>query len=106
MELSLKKAQSIVDEFITKNEGGYWAPLSLLAAIIEELGEVSRWLMNNMGIKPKKEEEKLKDLNEELGDLLFSIICLANNYQIDLSKALLDSIEKFKHRDKHRWKKQ
>ncbi|MHA1410086.1 MAG: nucleotide pyrophosphohydrolase [Candidatus Odinarchaeia archaeon] len=105
MALTIEEAQQRVDEFISKYEVGYWEPLALLAGIMEETGELSREIMALTGIKPAKEKERLKGFIQELGDLFFNIICLANKYGIDLEKALLSTIEKYNKRDNGRWKR-
>ncbi len=99
--LNLNEIQEKVDLWI-KNHGDYWSPLSMLSAIMEEVGEVAREINNLEGFKPIKKGKKA-DLVEELGDLLFSIICLANYYDIELNDAVLKSIEKFSERDNFRF---
>jgi len=101
--LSLKDIQRIVDEWI-KNHGGYWPPLSMLSASIEELGEISREINHLEGFKPKKEKIKQSSpLEEELADLLFSVICIANYYNINLSKGFHKIITKYSKRDSKRF---
>jgi NTP pyrophosphatase (non-canonical NTP hydrolase) len=103
MNLSILDAQKKVDEIIINSEGGYWKPPALLAAIIEELGETAREVMALEKIKPIKKDELLKGINDELGDLLYSIFCLANYYKVDLENALIKTIGKYEIRDKDRW---
>ena len=101
--LNLKEIQEKVDLWI-KNHGGYWSPLSMMGAIMEEIGEVAREINSLEGFKPKK-QGKNADLFEELGDLLFSIVCLANYYDVELNDAILKSMEKFSERDSNRFTK-
>lgn len=100
---TLKEIQNEVDEWIVKH-GNYWPPLSMLSAIMEELGELAREVNHLEGIKPKKKTiETRSNLGLELGDLLFSIICLANYYKIDLSEKISESFKKYSKRDANRF---
>ena len=101
---SLSIIQNNVDIWI-KNHGGYWSPLSMFASIIEECGEIAREINFREGFKPKKPEEKEGNLGEELADLLFSTICLANYYKIDLGEKLDNVLKKYTNRDENRFKK-
>ncbi len=101
--LNIVEMQRIVNDWI-KDNGGYWDPLSMLAAITEELGEVARELNHLEKYKKKKESEIPKGLDIELGDLIFSIICLANYYDINLDKSFKMTINKYSNRDKNRFK--
>lgn len=98
----LKDIQEKIDEWI-KNHGGYWTPLAMLGAITEELGEVAREINDLEGFKPKKIKEEKNSLGEELADLLFSIICVANHYNIDLNSCLKKVILKYTKRDANRF---
>ena len=98
----LKEIQQKVDEWITSH-GGYWSPLAMLAAIMEELGELAREINCNEGFKPKKNIIKQSKLGEELGDLLFSLICLANYYKIDLNSEFKGVLTKYLERDSKRF---
>lgn len=103
--MSLKTYQDRVDKQVQKLEKPYWHPLSQLARMIEEVGEVSRILNHQYGDKPKKKDEEHEDLADELADVLFTVICLANSQKIDLDPALEKSIAKLETRDKHRFPK-
>ncbi|MFW9771475.1 MAG: MazG nucleotide pyrophosphohydrolase domain-containing protein [Candidatus Heimdallarchaeota archaeon] len=85
------------------NHGGYWPPLAMLTAIIEELGELAREINSCEGFKPKKMKEKDSNLGEELGDLLFSLICIANYYKIDLNIECNKVIKKYIERNSTRF---
>ncbi len=98
---SLKDFQKRIDQWIMEH-GGYWPPLSMLAAIIEEIGEIARELNNIEGFKPLKSREN-GDLGEELADLLYAIACLANYYKIDLEEKLDNTILKYIKRDASRF---
>ena len=100
---SLKVAQRQVDEWISQFEEGYWPPLANLARLMEEVGELARLLNHRFGTKPKKPEEADQDLAEELADVLFVILCMANEQGIDLDEAFERVLEKYRARDGDRW---
>lgn len=95
----MERLQREVDRVI-KSFGGYWEPFEMLAAAVEELGELSREMLKFEGIKEKGEKKKIK---EEIGDVLFALLCIANYYGIDAEEALLESISKYSTRDRGRW---
>ena len=101
-KFNLGDFQSEVNEWINSH-GGYWPPLSMLGAIIEELGEIARAVNIIEGYKPPKENE-VPRLGEEVADAIFAIICIANYYKIDLSKELTKSLIKYSERDSNRFK--
>jgi NTP pyrophosphatase (non-canonical NTP hydrolase) len=103
MGMSLSNTQRIVDDWIGQFEEGYWPPLSMLASIIEEVGELAREINSLEGYKTKKSTKTKVSLGEELGDLIFSIVCLANYYKIDLEDVFKKAIEKYTKRDVGRW---
>ncbi len=100
--LTLREAQRRVDEWIGRFQEGYFPPLLMLARLAEELGEVARVLAHRAGKKPKPGEEE-GDLEEELGDLLFVLISLANREGLDLERAFLRAMAKYEARDGNRW---
>ncbi len=103
--MELQVIQQKVDNWISKN-GGYWSPLSMLAAIIEELGEVAREINATEGQKVKRETlRNPTKIKEELADLFFAVICMNNYYQIDMEKELLAIISKYEQRDVNRFTK-
>jgi len=107
-DLSFKIAQKKVDEFIMSFEEEYWSPLSMLASVVEEVGELSREINAIEGYKKKKvgsDTNYKKNIGLELGDLVFSIMCIANYYNIDLGENLKNTLEKYKKRDSNRWTK-
>ena len=99
---TLKDIQEKIDDWI-KNHGGYWPPLAMLGAITEELGELAREINDLEGFKPKKRKKEKTLVGEELADLLFSIICVANHYDIDLNSCLEKVILKYTKRDANRF---
>ena len=101
----LPEMQQRVDELIEKL-GGYWPPLAMLASITEEVGELAREINSLEKHKPKKEENKgneIEKIGEELGDLVFSILCVANHYNIDMSEQFNKIMMKYSERDKNRF---
>jgi NTP pyrophosphatase (non-canonical NTP hydrolase) len=102
-EISLKEYQKLIDIWIL-DHGGYWSPLSMLSAIMEELGEVAREINHLEGYKQKKSDEATTSIGEELADVIFAIICIANNYKININKELNLVIEKYTKRDSSRFK--
>lgn len=95
--------QKEVDAYIGQFKEGYFSPLALMARLTEELGELAREINHYYGEKPKKKTEKEKTVEEELGDVLFVAICLANSLQIDLTSSFDQVMHKFNTRDKGRW---
>ncbi|MBB2481678.1 nucleotide pyrophosphohydrolase [Bacillus sp. APMAM] len=102
---TMKEMQSEVDQYISQFKEGYFSPLAMLARLTEELGELAREVNHYYGEKPKKVTEKENTVEEELGDLQFVIMCLANSLHIDLEEAHNRVMHKFNTRDKDRWTK-
>ena len=101
--MELKNAQQRVDDWISQFEEGYWPPLAILARLVEEVGELARLLNHEFGEKPKKPGEEAQDLSDELGDVLFVLVCLANSQGIDLDESLESVLLKYRTRDAERW---
>ncbi len=101
--MNLREAQRRVDEWIGRFEEGYWPPLTNLARLIEEVGELARLLNHEFGHKTKKPDEPDQDLAEELADVLFVLLVLANERGIDLEEALEGVLAKYRERDAERW---
>ncbi|MEG6520935.1 nucleotide pyrophosphohydrolase [Desulfotomaculum sp. 1211_IL3151] len=101
--MSLKDMQRDVDAWIGQFEEGYWHPLSMLARLTEEVGELAREVNHLYGQKPKKEGEPENNLELELADILFIVGCFANSLNIDLDKAFDNMMEKYRQRDSNRW---
>ena len=102
MARTLEEIQTAVNDWIQQN-GGYWSPLGMLAAVMEELGELSREIMHLTSTKKKKSDETMNSMDAELGDLLYAIICIANSYNISLDDAIAQSMKKYQKRDKNRF---
>ncbi|CAG9622633.1 putative protein YpjD [Sutcliffiella rhizosphaerae] len=102
-EKTIQEMQKEVDNYISQFKEGYFTPLAMLARMTEELGELSREINHYYGEKPKKNTEKENTVEEELGDMLFVMICFANSLNIDLQEAHDRVMHKFETRDKNRW---
>ncbi|MGD8624251.1 MAG: nucleotide pyrophosphohydrolase [Anaerolineae bacterium] len=100
---TLNEFQSDVDAWIQGVGGGYWSPHANLARISEEVGELARLINHLFGPKPKKAEEAAQELGEELADIVFAIICLANSQGIDLEESLAGVLAKVWSRDRDRY---
>ncbi len=103
--MNIKDYQKRIDEELQQYEKPYWAPLSILARMIEEVGEVSRIINHKYGDKPKKPNEEHEDLADELADVLYTVICMANREGIELDEPLNRVIAKLSTRDKGRFAK-
>ncbi|WP_083566154.1 nucleotide pyrophosphohydrolase [Domibacillus mangrovi] len=101
----MRDMQKEVDNYISQFKEGYFSPLAMMARLTEELGELAREINHYYGEKPKKSTEEEKTIEEELGDVLFVAICLANSLDIDLQTAHDQVMTKFQTRDKDRWTK-
>ncbi|MCM3698135.1 nucleotide pyrophosphohydrolase [Paenibacillus macerans] len=97
--------QREVDRYISQFKEGYFSPLSMLARMSEEVGELAREVNHTYGEKPKKPEEAENSIELELGDILFITICFANSLGIDLTEAHDRVMHKFATRDADRWTK-
>jgi NTP pyrophosphatase (non-canonical NTP hydrolase) len=101
----LKDVQKEVDEVLKPFAKPYWSPLSILARIAEEVGELARLLNHIYGDKPKKPTEAKQELGEEIMDVIFACVCLANREGIDLDAEFKKSLDKMRVRDKDRFAK-
>jgi NTP pyrophosphatase (non-canonical NTP hydrolase) len=102
---SIQQMQLEVDHYISQFKEGYFSPLAMMARLTEEMGELAREINHYYGEKPKKTTEKEKTIEEELGDVQFVLMCLANSLDIDMQKAHDRVMHKFNTRDKDRWTK-
>jgi len=101
--LDIKEMQIEVDNWISQFEEGYWHPLSMMARMTEEVGELAREINHHFGQKPKKSAEQEGNLALELADILFIIICFANSLELDLESAFKEMMDKYRQRDSQRW---
>ena len=101
--MTLSESQARVDQWISRFEEGYFHPLTNLARLTEEVGELAREINHRFGQKTKKREEPEGDMAMELADILFVVICIANREGIDLQKAFDRMMDKVDQRDTSRW---
>jgi NTP pyrophosphatase (non-canonical NTP hydrolase) len=103
--MSLADAQQRVDAWISQYEEGYFHPLTNLARLTEEVGELAREVNHRFGQKTKKWDEAEGDLAMEMADILFVLVCMANREGIDLEAAFDRMMAKVETRDRDRWTK-
>lgn len=97
---SLRELQAQIQAWADRYwQGTYWPPLANLARLTEETGEVARAVNQIYGPKSVKDSETAAALQEELGDLLFVLLCLANSTDVDLQAGFDEALEKYKVRD-------
>jgi NTP pyrophosphatase (non-canonical NTP hydrolase) len=104
MEISIKKAQELVDQWIKEKGVRYFNELTNLAQLTEEVGELARIIGRTYGEQSFKETDKDVNLADEMADVLFVLICLANQTGVDLTEAFEKNMEKKTHRDSERHK--
>lgn len=97
--MEISAAQKIVDDWIKTVGVRYFNELTNMAMLTEEVGEVARIIARRYGEQSEKESDKSKDLGDEMADVLFVLICLANQTGVDLEKALIKNLEKKTQRD-------
>ena len=102
---TLSDLQHRVDEWVSQFEEGYFHPLTNLARLTEEVGELAREVNHRFGEKTKKREEPEGDLAMEMADILFVLVCMANREGIDLQEAFDRMMKKVETRDDSRWTK-
>jgi NTP pyrophosphatase (non-canonical NTP hydrolase) len=100
--MNIQNAQQVVDEWITKHGVRYFNELTNMAQLTEEVGEVARIIARRYGEQSEKESDKNKDLGEELADVLFVVLCLANQTGINLQEAFDKKLELKAKRDHDR----
>jgi NTP pyrophosphatase (non-canonical NTP hydrolase) len=103
--ITIQQAQDTVHQWITTYGVRYFSELTNMAILTEEVGEVARIISREYGDQSFKKKEKDKKLGDELADVLFVLICLANQTGVDLTKAFEENMEKKTVRDKDRHKK-
>lgn len=100
--MTIEEAQKVVDEWITTVGVRYYNELTNMAILTEEVGEVARLISRKYGEQSFKESDKGKELGDELADVMFVLICLANQTGVDLTEALQKNLEKKNIRDAKR----
>jgi NTP pyrophosphatase (non-canonical NTP hydrolase) len=102
--MTISEAQQIVDEWINSTGVRYFNELTNMAILTEEVGEVARIIARKYGEQSFKESDKDKDLGDEFADVLFVLICLANQTNVNLTDAFKKNMIKKSERDKTRHK--
>lgn len=100
--MTISEAQKNIDEWIKTYGVRYFNELTNMAILTEEVGEVARIISRKYGEQSFKESDKELDLADEMADVLWVLLCLANQTGVDLESALKNNIEKKTNRDKHR----
>ncbi|HLT33901.1 MAG TPA: nucleotide pyrophosphohydrolase [Aquaticitalea sp.] len=100
--MNLQNSQKIVDDWIQEHGVRYFNELTNMAQLTEEVGEVARIIARRYGEQSEKESDRDKDLGEELADVVFVVLCLANQTGIDLQAAFDKKMEKKTERDHDR----
>ena len=100
--MDIKNAQQIVDDWIKTHGVRYFNELTNMAQLTEEVGEVARIIARRYGEQSEKESDKAKDLGEELADVLFVLLCLANQTGVDLQAAFDQKLDLKTKRDHDR----
>ncbi len=100
--MNIKNAQKVVDDWINEHGVRYFNELTNMAQLTEEVGEVARIIARRYGEQSEKESDKNKDLGEELADVLFVVLCLANQTGVDLQKAFDKKLDVKSKRDHDR----
>ena len=104
MEITLKEAQAQVDEWIKSVGVRYFSELTNLGILMEEVGELSRLMVRKYGEQSFKETDKGREMADEMADVLWVLICLANQTGVDLTEAFAKNFDKKNNRDQQRHK--
>lgn len=102
--MTIEEAQKTVDQWINTTGVRYFNELTNMAMLTEEVGEVARIIARRYGEQSEKESDKNKDLGDEMADVLFVLLCLANQTGVDLTEALTKNLKKKTVRDADRHK--
>ncbi len=100
--MTLQEAQQQVDQWIKSHGVRYFNEMTNMAILTEEVGEVARIMARRYGEQSEKESDKSKDLGDEMADVLWVLICLANQTGVDLTQAFQKNLEKKTERDRNR----
>ncbi|MCH8945852.1 MAG: nucleotide pyrophosphohydrolase [Nanoarchaeota archaeon] len=103
--MSLKDVQRDVDEWVKQFKVEYFKPLEIMAALTEELGELSREINNRYGPRTKKSPKDTAEISDEISDIIFNLACLANSHNIDLDDSWKKKMDKQHGRDKDRFER-
>lgn len=100
MSITIRTAQQQIDAWIQSTDSGYFKELTNLGILMEEVGELSRVMVRNYGEQRSKPSDLDKNLEDEMADVLWVLLCLANQTGIDLTEALEKNFNKKNNRDK------
>lgn len=101
----MKDYQKQVDDWVNQYKIGYFKPLEIMARLTEEAGELAREVNHRYGPKQKKETEDKKEIEDEIADIIFTLVCLANSLELNIDKGFSRVMAKCYGRDKDRWEK-
>tara|TARA_Y100000589_G_scaffold182511_1_gene172890 strand:+ start:226 stop:561 length:336 start_codon:yes stop_codon:yes gene_type:complete len=101
-EITIGKAQKLVDEWIKKYGVRYFNELTNMAILTEEVGEVARIMARRYGEQSEKKSDEKANLSDELADVFFVLVCLANQTGVNLEEAFQKNLDKKTNRDAHR----
>lgn len=101
-EITIGKAQKLVDEWIQKYGVRYFNELTNMAILTEEVGEVARIMARRYGEQSEKKSDEKANLSDELADVFFVLVCLANQTGVNLEEAFQKNLDKKTSRDAHR----
>ena len=105
MTKTMQNIQQEVDDWIKSFGGSYWQPLSIIARLAEETGELARVVNDRFGEKQKRTDENEQDMKTEIGDIIYTLCCLTNSQKIDLEECFKLTMAKYQSRDKDRFSK-
>lgn len=103
--MPFKIIQKQVDDWVQQYKVTYWNPHEITVRLSEEVGELAREVNHRWGPKKKKPTEDLKEVGDEMGDIIFTIICMANSLGIDLNESFSRAMDKCYGRDGNRYEK-
>jgi NTP pyrophosphatase (non-canonical NTP hydrolase) len=101
-EMTIQQAQQVVDDWIKTHGVRYFNELTNMAMLTEEVGEVARIIARRYGEQSEKESDRSKDLGEEMADVLWVLMCLANQTGVNLTESFQKNLQKKTDRDKDR----
>ena len=101
----IKKYQKEVDDWFRKKDWDYWAPCEITTRLSEEVGEFAREVLHRYGPKKKRADQEKSDIEEEMGDIIYTLICFANANDLNLDRGIRRSLDTVTSRDKNRFNK-
>ncbi|MFH1162196.1 MAG: nucleotide pyrophosphohydrolase [Candidatus Jorgensenbacteria bacterium] len=103
--LRMKNIQKQVDEWVQHYKVPYWQPLEIMTRLTEEVGELAREINHRYGPKKKKTTENNSEIGDEIADVVYTLVCMANSLGIDLDESFQKMMDKLYARDKDRFEK-